>query len=599
MSILVTVDKFHDPDEVLSALRDLGIAGRRIGLGRTLHVDCETPDSFPLRGDPRIWAVEDINDDYRSLGAVARQGVSLPENLFPATGNWALPRIIRRNPPWDWRRHKAPFVTFYEAGLDGSGVDIYVCDTGVRRNHVEFGGRVTTIHDPASTANGDVSGHGTGCASMAAGAACGLARGASIFASKTMGDNNTGNTFTITSGLQAALDHYLSAPRVALNRPAVVNLSFGGSVPSPGQADIIAQMIEAGMVVVAAAGNSLRVLGTGANQTPSYPASYDNVIAVGGSNVLDEPYQVSGAEGTNFGPNVHLVAPGQFVRIGYGSGGDSLFLLATGTSFSAPAVVGAIACLLTGSPRLTSRAQVQQVRWQLRNMATRGKLTTVRGPVNALPDRLLYLDPGRTEPLAFDSAPFDPAYTPGTPTGFSNGSFETGTPNVNAAVPGWIEFSPDTAAYDVIQITNASAQVGSQSLTFARRTTLVSGRAAYIETAVAVSLSAAKAEIAATGAETLTLTLGGRSSETSDGPASLRPIVFFYDAEGDFVSNWIGDTTPLPGANTEWADYSWGPMPVPPMARLFRVRLWAIAPASANTIRAMVDNFRVSYGSGP
>lgn len=597
MSILVTTDKRDDPDDLLQAIRDLGIEARRIGQGRVLVVDCETPDDFPLKGDPRVWAVEDIRDDYTTLGAVARDSFSLPENLTPARGNWSIARIIRRDPPWDWRNHRAPFATFYEAGLDGAGVDIYILDTGVRVNHVEFGGRASIAYEPSATANGDVRGHGTGCASMAAGASCGLARGASILSFKTMEDDGGGNTLNMTAGMQAALDHYLSTGQVALNRPAIVNMSFGSLTITAAHRDIIAQMIDVGMVVVAAAGNSIKALGTDSGEEPIYPALFPDVIAAGGSNVHDQPYDTSNGFGTNFGSNVDIVAGAQTLRIGYGdvAGDDARFGLLNGTSFAAPAVCGVIACLLTGRPRLTSRIQVQQMLWYLRSVATQGRLLTSRARVTSLPDRLLYLDPKRTTGLDLSTVAFDPAYTPVTPTTLENPSFETGTANNNSAIPGWTERTFSFS--DSIQIINNAPADGTKCVTFARDFHQSNASSVYIENTTDVSLPATKAQIASGGTETLTVTIAARANALTDFPGQVRAILRFFDETGEFVSEWVGDYRDMPVQSMAWSDQVWGPIPVPAMARRFKIRIWGRGNAGSQWIRVDVDNVRFAYGS--
>lgn len=601
MSILVTTDRFHNPEDLLEAIHKLGIPATRIGQGRTLHVDCPTPAEFPLSNSPMVWGVEDIRDDYKGLGVIERQDISLPRNLSPAEGNWSILRTIRRNPPWDFRRHLGPFETFYEAGLDGAGVDIYIMDTGCRVNHVEFGGRATIVFQAEATANGDVQGHGTGCASMAAGAVSGFARAALIKSFKTLENDNTGNTFKMTAAMQAALDHFQSAPEVTLNRPAVVNMSFGGPSLTVSHRDIINQMIAAGMIVVAAAGNETKILTTtsGGSNFALYPALYDNVIAAGGSNVLDQPYDTSNGFGTAHGPNVDIVAGAQRVRIGYGSGNsDTQFVLANGTSFAAPAVCGVIACLMTGQTRRPAARKTQQeMQWFLRRESTKGKLITSRGPVTQLPDRLLYLDPARTTPIDLSTVPVDPGYVPPTAITLENPSFETGTPNTNLAIPGWAEENfGATSAYDYIQLTNATAQVGTQCVTFARMNTLINGEAGYIENTTRVSLSQAKAAIAAAGTETISITYGARTNNTADLSGRTRPVIYWYDENGEFCGDVFGSYTTLPN-NTDWADYTWGPWVIPPMARQFILRIWAWADANENNLNVLVDNVRFAYGS--
>lgn len=78
----------------------------------------------------------------------------------------------------------------------------------------------------------------------------------------------------------------------------VVNLSIGGGVPNDDEREAFSDLTEAGIAVVAAMGND------GSN-VPSYPANYEQVIAVGASNFADNT-----AEFSNFGPHISLLAPG-------------------------------------------------------------------------------------------------------------------------------------------------------------------------------------------------------------------------------------------------------------------------------------------------
>jgi subtilisin family serine protease len=72
---------------------------------------------------------------------------------------WGLDRIDQKNLPLNGI-FNAPRKNGND--LDGTGVDIYVIDTGVRDSHDEFGGRVTLLKDFTNDANGvDYNGHGT------------------------------------------------------------------------------------------------------------------------------------------------------------------------------------------------------------------------------------------------------------------------------------------------------------------------------------------------------------------------------------------------------------------------------------------------------
>jgi hypothetical protein len=124
----------------------------------------------------------------------------------------------------------------------------------------------------------------------------------------------------------------------------VVNLSLGGSFGlSNGLETAVEANIEAGVVVVAAAGNESR----DNDLIPVYPASFDidGLIAVAASdhNDLMAPFSNYGAT------SVDLVAPGQDVL---GGVPPDAFAMGSGTSFAAPHVAGAAALVRAMRPDL-------------------------------------------------------------------------------------------------------------------------------------------------------------------------------------------------------------------------------------------------------
>jgi len=123
----------------------------------------------------------------------------------------------------------------------------------------------------------------------------------------------------------------------------IINCSWGGVVSfNQYNQDIINYAtINKGALVVAAAGNS--------NVTSYfYPASYANVISVGGTNALDQKWVESGKEGSQYNDKIDVVAPAHNVVALYRGGGSGM--IGRGTSFAAPIVSGLAALIKSEYP---------------------------------------------------------------------------------------------------------------------------------------------------------------------------------------------------------------------------------------------------------
>lgn len=152
------------------------------------------------------------------------------------------------------------------------------------------------------------------------------------------------------------------------NARVIVNLSFGANDDIPPVAEAIQALRKAGVIVVAAAGNS----GINIDRFKVTPASVPGVIAIG---ACDWNGNVAGrgSWASNWGHmTVLLSAPGQEITVAVPVGAvsntnlfhPSGYNTLDGTSFAAPHVAGAIALMLDRNPDLSE----EQVRLRLANV---------------------------------------------------------------------------------------------------------------------------------------------------------------------------------------------------------------------------------------
>lgn len=141
------------------------------------------PDVVALEADALVGSRPAVvGADAAAAPAAVAGGAPAPEGAtaaaLPSLSSvpWSLDRLDQRSLPLDAEYHLS-------RGDAGQGVDIYIVDSGVRASHDEFGGRVF-LHpggnfspDQGADDLTDRNGHGTFCASLAAGALVGVAPG--------------------------------------------------------------------------------------------------------------------------------------------------------------------------------------------------------------------------------------------------------------------------------------------------------------------------------------------------------------------------------------------------------------------------------------
>ncbi|WP_176451570.1 S8 family peptidase [Enemella dayhoffiae] len=336
----------------------------------------------------------------RQLGAILATGLLLAGLAVPAyavdgEGEPFDPAICadyaangaeaEKDPHWATKRLQVDKV---HQLATGKGIRIAVLDTGVdtsRNPALLREGRPTVTrtynfagYDKGPRGNGnerraDCS-HGTQVASLIVGTAepggfVGLAPDAEVISMRTLQKAAPSKVNTGQEPEREPLEPTIKAIRKAIElRVDIINISQQGS-DSFEYRRAITDAAAAGIVIVGAAGNE------GASNQAPYPGSYRDVIAVGMSDINDQPHPQS-----QFHPQmtVSVGAPGVAVLAANPSGpqGQS-WSTVDGTSFAAPLVSATVALMLERNRRLTP----QQVRRRLEASAD--------PPASAVPDKQL------------------------------------------------------------------------------------------------------------------------------------------------------------------------------------------------------------------
>jgi len=188
----------------------------------------------------------------------------------------------------------------------------------------------------------DDNGHGTHVAGIVGArgnngiGATGVAWRARLMSVKVLGAGSEGDTHGVARGIDYAI----------AGGARIINLSLAAAHPSPILDEALVRARDAGVLVLAAAGNQGRDLGV----LPTYPAAstLENVVAVAASDERGALSVIS-----SFGTAVDLVAPGERV-LSTAMGGD--YEWRTGTSMAAPMAAGAAALVASIAPGADWRA---------------------------------------------------------------------------------------------------------------------------------------------------------------------------------------------------------------------------------------------------
>jgi subtilisin family serine protease len=180
----------------------------------------------------------------------------------------------------------------------GAGVRVAIMDTGISMYHPDRGNVVASVSFATDSSNAiipveDFHGHGTHTSGTIAAAdndigVVGVAPQADLLIAKVMDNTGSGQDSWLISGIEWAVN----------NNAKVISMSLGSSSYSSALDTACVNAHNAGVVLVAAAGNDNV-------NTPFYPAADSCVISV---SAVDQ--SKNKASFSNYGPTIALAAPG-------------------------------------------------------------------------------------------------------------------------------------------------------------------------------------------------------------------------------------------------------------------------------------------------
>ena len=413
---------------------------------------------------------------------------SSPQTVGPQNGalSWGLDRIDQRTVV-----SSSPSYDFTE---DGGGVTAYVLDSGVNASHPEFDGRVKegwsyrasstalasyrdalaayandpntgirpcanngtfevnpAVFDNPSTVDSadkgmtDNDGHGTHVAGIIGGETTGAAKNVTIIPVRTLDSCGSGTRSMILEALTWILNRHV------VGEKAILNLSIGFDSQVTSVDNKITELMNKGIVVIAAAGNEAR------SACSNTPASTLGTISVGSSTSADTESDFS-----NYGLCVDMFSPGSFIKSAYPflSGVTNTYATQSGTSMAAPFVAGAVARylqVLDVAPTNLATGPTAAWTW-LRGNVTLGAITPFNiSRSTQTENRLLYVpaSPVRVEQLV-------------------------ATPAENSAVVSWQNAQPSTTY--VARATPGNASCTAVAASSCTMTGLVGGTSYVIST---------------------------------------------------------------------------------------------------------------------
>jgi cerevisin len=303
---------------------------------------------------------------------------------------WGLQQISQTGPVGGDPAELQYTYTFDSNSL-GSGVDVYIVDTGINIDHFAFGGRASMgfSKDGPNDLNAasDGFGHGTHVAGTAAGDVFGIATEAALIGVKVLGPTGSGTSSDVISGLDFVARRHAQRKSQPGFVGSIASMSWSLGSHSTAVEQAISGLVTAGIHASIAAGNQNVDACT---QSPSDTGGTQGGSVVTGS--IGPSLAVSSF--SNTGTCVDVFAPGEIITSAW-IGGDDIIMTINGTSMACPRkftalfsilplhstiaylddstidITGIMACLMSQDPTLASPAAMKA---HLIQIASRGAI---------------------------------------------------------------------------------------------------------------------------------------------------------------------------------------------------------------------------------
>lgn len=266
--------------------------------------------------------------------------------------NWALD-VLKVNENFDLIRSKSV-----------RGIDVYIIDTAGKLNHKNL--KLVSVEGKSFTGEqslDDGNGHGTHCAGIIADAvSSGITKGLIakqnivLHPYKALRNDGGGYNTWVASAIEEAVKDFLTKK----NRFGIISMSLGSSSSSSVIQAALKKAVNAGMIVVAAAGNTGTV---GVN----YPGKYPETVCV--ASVSNTNGKIEWSYFSNRGPEVMFGLPGHNIRSTYL---NDQYANLSGTSMATPQLAGLFAIMASIHPNATASQLIEFFKKKVQDLETIG-----------------------------------------------------------------------------------------------------------------------------------------------------------------------------------------------------------------------------------